>query len=218
MESRLRLAAAQPNDSAKSESSMRFMQCCVTWLEAFVRISIAIFCPFRGVAMWKRALALLCLLTLIMLLDPTLTPAQPPGFGKGDRDRKSDRPSGDRPSGDRPSGTPGFPSGDGKFGRPSSTPGGTPGGFPAPGTYTFTAPGGAAPGGNPMVVTFGPGGTSPGGMTPGGMPPGGMSPGGMSPGGFGGNRPRDPERSWSMLVNMTGSDGTTVDQIGRAHV
>src|SRR5262249_31769958 len=97
--------------------------------------------------MLKRALTFLCLLTLVMLLDPTLPPAQPPGFGKGDRGK------GDRPSGDRPSGTSGFPSSDGRFGRPpGGNPGSTPGTFPAPGTYTFTAPapGGTSPDGKPV--------------------------------------------------------------------
>ena len=49
--------------------------------------------------MWKKFLAFSCMLTLVILLNPTLTPAQP-GFGKG---KKRD--------GEFPGGTSAFPGG-----------------------------------------------------------------------------------------------------------
>jgi hypothetical protein len=116
--------------------------------------------------MWKKCLACACVLTLLVLLDPTLTPAQPPSFGWGkkgdrDRDRKSDGP-GTFPS--SPNGPPSFSFGRKSDGPPSDKP-----------TFSF-----GPPGSNPS----GPGGPS---------------------------RGRDPERGWSMLVNLTGSNGDTVD-------
>src|SRR6266487_5334285 len=107
--------------------------------------------------MWKKCLTFSCLLTLLILLDPTLTPAQP-GFGKGDRERKGDRPQGTGMFPGTPGATPSYP------GAPGGT---TPGGFnfgrPRPdGTSGFPTPGGTTPGG--PTYTFG----QPGGMNPGG--------------------------------------------------
>src|SRR5262245_24903549 len=116
--------------------------------------------------MWKRYLAFSCLLTLVILLDPTTTPGQP-GFGKGDRERKGDRPSFGGASGS-PAGSPSDGRGPGfggpGFGRPR----------PEGERRSFGPPGGTPPGG--ATFTFGPpSGSPPGGMSPGGMPPGGMN-------------------------------------------
>src|SRR5262245_645786 len=111
--------------------------------------------------MWKKCAAFSCVLTLVILLDPTLIPAQPGSKGdRGDRERKGDRGPGafGNPSSGFPSSPGGFGPG---FGRPRTD---GPSGFPS-------APGSAPPGG--PTFTFSPPAGSPGGMPPGGMPPGG---------------------------------------------
>src|SRR6266542_4517301 len=84
---------------------------------------------FWGAVMWKKWLAFAGILTLIILLDPTHTPAQPggKGFGKGGPGGPG---SGMYPS----SGGPGS-----GFGRPRPEGGGT-SAFPTSGTVTFPAP------------------------------------------------------------------------------
>lgn len=150
--------------------------------------------------MLKKLVVCSFVLTLCILLDPTLTPAQPPsGFGKGGKDRKREGDS------NAPSAGPGFGKGNfgnGGFGfkRPEGAPGGT---NPAPGGPTFGPssggmnPGGGGPGGMGMNMS-GPGGS--GGM--GG--PGG--PGGRRMGGF-----SDPEANWKRLLSASGDTGDTLD-------
>ncbi len=135
--------------------------------------------------MWKKWLAFASMLVLVILLDPTHTPAQP-GFGKGNKgDRKSDQ-GGNGPR--RDGGTGAVP--------------GTPGTFVIPGggtgTYTLNPTGGAPGWGQP-----------PSGDRPAwGQPTGGMTPGG---GQGGPRRGMDPEWGWRMLQGLTGESGDTVD-------
>lgn len=165
----------------------------------------------NGVAMWKKSLAFCGGLSLILLLDPSLAPAQPggKGGGKGGFGRGGD-------TGAQPPGGGTFPGGGGfqppggggapgggfpGFGRPRDTGGGAPGGggFPG-GGGGFPGGGGGFPGGG--------GGMQPGGGFPGGGM-GGPGGGGM---GKGGGRGMDPERQWSMMVNLTGGgNGDTID-------
>lgn len=148
-----------------------------------------------SLAMLKKFLAFGGMLALFVLFDPSPTPAQPGGFGKGDFGKGG---FGRREGG-------GFPSG-GNFQPPS---GGFPappgGGFPAPPSGGF--PGG--PGGNfgrREVSGFQP----PSGGFPGGPPSGGM--GGPPSGGMGGpRRGMDPEQGWTMLQRLTNSTGDTID-------
>jgi hypothetical protein len=98
--------------------------------------------------MWKRLLAFSFVLTLVILLDPTLTPAQPGGKGKrgGNGGGFSGAPGGG------PGGFGGFNrGGPGGFQRPEGGPGG-------PGS--FGPPGGGGPGfgGGPPGGARGPGG------------------------------------------------------------
>lgn len=186
--------------------------------------------------MWKKCLAFAGVLGLIILLDPTPTPAQPGGFGgKGGRDR----------------GGFGAPPGGGSFGQPGG--GGTfvvqPGGGGAmvvqPGGGGFAPPSGGGGFGQPGGGFGGPGsGGFGGGRDRGsfGAPQdGGSFGGGRDRGGFGGSGPgsgsfgppsngsggfgpppsggpgggtrggMDPERGWMMLQRLTNSTGETVD-------
>jgi hypothetical protein len=150
--------------------------------------------------MWKKFFAFSAMLSLVVLLDPTLTPAQPGGKGGKKRDRETG--GGNFPGGPGgSSGTPGSgPGGPGGF--RMRTEGGGPGGFGPPGSGGLNF--GGQPGGPGMGgFNRGPGG--PGGNF--GRGPGG--PGG-GPGG-GPSRGSDPERGWLMLVNLTGSKGDVVD-------
>ncbi len=91
--------------------------------------------------MWKKQLAFSGLFVLIVLLDPSPTPAQPEG-GKGSKGFGRD------------GGGFGRPGGPGAFPAPGTTPGGgfgrrdgQPGGFPAPGAPAAYPMGGGAPSG-----------------------------------------------------------------------
>lgn len=151
--------------------------------------------------MLKKSLGFCGGVALILMLDPSLAPAQP-GGGKG---------------------------GKGGFGRDTST-GGAPGGAfqpPGGGMGSFQPPGGGGfPGGGgssrfPGGGGFPGGGSAPGGGMGGFQPPGGgggfpgggmggPGGGGMSKGG--GRGGMDPERQWSMMVNLTGGgNGETID-------
>lgn len=168
--------------------------------------------------MWKKWLAFSGMLALVILLDPTHSPAQPGGgggFGKGGGKGGFGRPEGGGGFGAPPGGG-GMQPGGGKggFGRPEgggTAPGG--GGF---GRIEVTG-GGMQPGGG-GGFTFGRPREGGGGMQPGGggfgRPEGG---GGMQPGGgMGGpgggqRRSMDPEQAWGMLQRLTNSTGDTVD-------
>ena len=145
--------------------------------------------------MWKKLLAFSSLLAVIIMLDPTHTPAQPGGRGR--------RGGGFGKGG---SGFPGSGPGGGNFGSPGNFGGGAPGGFGGgPGNFGGGAPGGF--GGGPGNF----GGGAPGGF--GGGPGGGFGGRGGGPGGRSGGRgfQMDPERAWQMLQRTTGSTGDTVD-------
>src|SRR5262245_28270059 len=102
----------------------------------------------RGFVMWKKWLACAGVLALVVLLDPTPTPAQP----GSKREFKGFGPPGG-----------------------SSTAPGTPGAYPAPGGSTYPAPGTMPPGGygygRPREGGYSSAPSAPG--TPGGMSPGG---------------------------------------------
>lgn len=150
--------------------------------------------------MLKKSLAFCGGLSLILLLDPSLAPAQPGGKGGG-------KGGFGRETGAQPPGGSTFPGGMGGFQPPgggtnSRIPGGGgafPGGFQPPGggMSGFQPPGG------------GMGGFQPPGGGMGGPGGGGFGPGGA--GGKGGNRGMDPERQWSMMVNLTGGTNDTID-------
>jgi hypothetical protein len=155
--------------------------------------------------MWKKWLAFSGMLALVILLDPTHTPAQPFG-GKGGKGGKGDRPR------DGGSGGPGSSSG--------MNPGGPGSGYGGPGSG-FGGPGSGGPGsgfgrgfGGPGSGFGGPGsgfgGPGSGFGGPGSGGPGGPGSGFGGPGG-GRSRSVDPETGWKMLSNMTGGDGQTVD-------
>ena len=168
--------------------------------------------------MWKKWLAFSGMLGLIVMLDPTHTPAQP--GGKGSRGDSGKGGFGAPPGGGTgaPSGGFGQPGGfgtktkDGGFGAPTivTTPGGGPG---TPGGGGFSrGPGGGgfgAPSGGGFGAPSGGMGTPGGGPGGGGFSAPGGGPGGGGPGG--GRGGADPERSWSMLQRLTNSSGDTVD-------
>jgi hypothetical protein len=136
-----------------------------------------------GTAMWKKTLAFSGMLTLIIALDPTPTPAQP-GFGKGGFGKGGDRNNGGGFGGAQPGG--GFGGSTqpgGGFGGGMQPGGGGFGGFPKrDGGSGGSFGGGMQPGGGGFGGGFG-GSTQPGGGFGGGMQPGG--------GGFGGFPKRD---------------------------
>ena len=157
-----------------------------------------------GVVMWKKWLAFAGMLALIILLDPTHTPAQP-GGGKGGFGGFG--PGGGGNPGGGWGGFGGFgPPGGG--GQPGAVVGGQGGGQPG------AVAGGQGGTGNPNGGFGGPGGGFGGwgGGPGGGMggPGGGFGGPGGGMGGPGGGR-RDPEQSWMRLQNATGSTGDTVD-------
>jgi hypothetical protein len=142
--------------------------------------------------MWKKWIAFSGMLAVIILLDPTHTPAQPGGPGKGGFGRDG--------GGFGPPVAPGGPAATALYPSP-------PGGYGGPGFVrqrpdaSTAGPGFGGPGAGPGGPGFG----GPGG--PNGRPGGGMG----GPGGGGPGRGMDPERAWSMMQNLTGSTGDTID-------
>jgi hypothetical protein len=144
--------------------------------------------------MLKKSLAFCGGLALIVMLDPSLAPAQPGKGGKGGFGRET---GGAQPPGG--GGTfPGAPGGMGAFQPPG-------GGFPGGGG---TQPGGFPGFGRPREGGGAPGGTFPGGGAPGGT--GGFGKSGESDGG-GRSRGRDPEQGWQFLVKVSGNNPDAVD-------
>lgn len=138
---------------------------------------------FWGAVMWKKWLAFTGVLALIILLDPTHTPGQPPGGGGK-----------------------GF--GKGGFGGPGTGGPGSSGMYPGTG-----GPGTGGPGSGGFGRPRPDGSTAaPGAPGMGGPGMGGPGMGGPGAGGGGMNRGgSDPERSWSMLQRLTQSNSDTVD-------
>ena len=186
--------------------------------------------------MWKKWLAFCGMLGLIVLLDPSPTPAQPGGgkggFGGpgGERKRDFGGPGGagayPAPGGyggptayPAPGGATAYPAPGGGYGQPGGGMGG-PGGFTRPGggygqpggATAYPAPGGGfgGPGGASAYPAPGAGMGGPGGGM--GGPGGGMGgPRGPGGGGPGGGRPADPEMGWRILQGATGGTGDTID-------
>lgn len=167
--------------------------------------------------MWKKCLAFSGVLGLIILLDPTPTPAQPGGFGGkgGGRDRGGfgAPPGGGTTFVVQPGGGPAVVTQPGGFGAPPS------GGFGAPpgGGFgggrdrgSFGAPPGGDTGGFGGGRDRGGFGAPPGGGNS-GQPGGGFGPPSGGPGGGGPRGGMDPERGWMMLQRLTNSTGETVD-------
>ena len=158
--------------------------------------------------MWKKWLAFSGMLALIILLDPTHSPAQPGGggFGKGGKGGFG-RPEGGGTT--PPGGGFGAPPGGGRI--EVSGGGMQPGGG---GGFTFGRPreGGEKGGGFGAPPGGGGFGAPPGGGGFGRPEGGGMQPGGgMGGPGGGSRRSMDPEQAWGMLQRLTNSTGDTVD-------
>ncbi len=150
--------------------------------------------------MWKKFAAFSLMLTLIILIDPTLTPAQP-DFGKGGRKRGGDSGGFGR----------GGPQGPGAFSRGGDSGGFGRGGPQGPGGFSRGGDSGGFGRGGPQ----GPGGFSRGGDSGGFGRGGPQGPGAFSRSdrGSGGSSRggSDPEFGWRMLVGLTGSKGDVVD-------